>query len=122
MGGRKVKVTRPRVRTVDGKKIRLEAYEWFRNDGILARYALAKALHGLSTRNYAFALEGIGNGVEEAGVSKSTISWRSARMTKDALNKLLISPLDDLDIAVVYIGGMVVVRQKVVCAWRGHRW
>ena len=84
LGGRKVEVSKPRARTVDGKEVVLESYEAIKNDEILTRHAFETMLHGLSTRNYAFGLEDVGD-VEEPGISESSISRRFARMTQEAL-------------------------------------
>ncbi|MBC7084029.1 MAG: transposase [Firmicutes bacterium] len=59
LGGRKVQVSKPRDRTVDGKEVVLESYEAVKNDEILTRHAFETMLYGLSTRNYAFGLEDV---------------------------------------------------------------
>ncbi|MDI7246908.1 MAG: transposase [Bacillota bacterium] len=72
-------------------------------------------LHGLSTRNYAFGFEHVGE-VEAADISKSAISRRFARMTQAALAELLSRPLDGVDLVVLYIDGIVVAEHTAVCA------
>ncbi len=115
LGGRKVEVSRPRPRTVDGKEVTLETYEAFKDSEILARHAFQTMLHGLSIRNYAFGLEDVGE-VEAAGISKSALSRRFARMTQAALADLLAKPLDGLDLVLLYIDGIVVAEHTAVCA------
>lgn len=100
LGGREVRVSRPRARTVDSKEVALESYEAVKNDEILTRHALETMLHGLSTRNFAFGLDDIGE-VEASGISKSSISRRFARMTQEALGELLDKPLDGIDLVVL---------------------
>lgn len=116
LGGRKVEVNRPRARTVDGNELALETYELFKGDDILARCALERMIHGLSTRNYGYGLEDVGEGVKGAGISKSTVSRRFAHMTTKALQEMLSMPLDGLDIVVLYIDGVVVAEHTVVLA------
>ena len=99
LGGREVRVSRPRARTVDGKEVVLESYEAVKNDEILTRHAFETMLHGLSTRNY---------------ISKSSTSRRFARMTQEALAELLAKPLDEIDPVVLYVDGIVVAEHTAV--------
>ena len=58
MGGRRVGVTRPRVRAVDGSgELHLPSYDLFSSTEILTRLALEKMLAGLSSRRYGRGLE-----------------------------------------------------------------
>ncbi len=51
LGGRRVPVTRPRVRAVDGSgELLVAAYEVFSSTEVLGRMAMEKMLAGLSTR------------------------------------------------------------------------
>jgi hypothetical protein len=51
LGGRRVQVSRPRVRAVDGSgEVAIPSYELFSSIEILGRMALEKMLAGLSTR------------------------------------------------------------------------
>jgi putative transposase len=53
LGGRRVPVTRPRVRAADGSgELRLPSYDLFSSTEILGQMALEKMLAGLSSRRY----------------------------------------------------------------------
>jgi len=52
LGGRKVPVRRPRVRSVAGGELALPAYELFASTDLLAEAAIGRMLAGLSTRRY----------------------------------------------------------------------
>ncbi len=52
LGGRRVPVRRPRVRTVDGSEVRLESYDTFASVDLLAEHMVASMLAGLSGRRY----------------------------------------------------------------------
>src|SRR6266571_841224 len=53
LGGRRVPVTRPRIRAADGSgELPVPAYELFSSTEILGRMALDRMLAGLSTRRY----------------------------------------------------------------------
>ena len=61
LGGRRVPVTRPRVRAADGSgELPVASYELFTSTEILGKMAMEKMLAGLSTRRYAVGLEPVG--------------------------------------------------------------
>ena len=61
LGGRRVPVTRPRMRATDGSgELPVPAYELFSQTEVLGRMAMERMLAGLSTRRYPVGLEPIG--------------------------------------------------------------
>ena len=61
LGGRRVPVTRPRVRATDGAaELPVASYELFSSTEILGKMAMEKMLAGLSTRRYPVGLEPVG--------------------------------------------------------------
>ena len=61
LGGRRVPVTRPRVRAADGSgELAIASYELFTSTEILGKMAMEKMLAGLSTRRYPVGLEPVG--------------------------------------------------------------
>ena len=92
LGGRRVPVTRPRVRAADGTgELPIASYELFSSTEILGRMAMEKMLAGLSTRRYPVGLEPVGVQVTEtcSATSKSAVSRRFVAMTETALAELL---------------------------------
>jgi len=80
LGGRRLAVTRPRVRAADGSgELHLASYDLFSSTEILGRLALEKMLAGLSSRRYGRGLEPAGQAVEAqaASTSRSAVSRRS---------------------------------------------
>ena len=68
LGGRRVPVTRPRVRATDGTgELPVPAYELFTSTELLGRMAMERMLAGVSTRRYPVALEPVGEQVEADG-------------------------------------------------------
>ena len=66
LGGRRVPVTRPRVRAADGSgELPIPSYELFTSTEILGKMAMEKMLAGLSTRRYPVGLEPVGARVAE---------------------------------------------------------
>ena len=76
LGGQRIEVERPRVRTVDGKELLLKSYQMFQNDDILTQTAMERMLLGVSTRNYMGVSEDFGSDIEVKSTSKSAISRR----------------------------------------------
>ena len=67
LGGRRVPVTRPRVRAADGSgELHLPSYDLFSSTEILGQMAVEKMLAGLSSRRYGHGLEPAGQAVEQA--------------------------------------------------------
>jgi putative transposase len=89
LGGRKVAVEKVRVRSVDGREIPLETYQALQDPELLTQAALERMIHGLSTRNYEYGLEPVGEELESSGTSKSTVSRRFIAATKKLLAELM---------------------------------
>src|SRR5690242_9832957 len=109
LGGRRVPVTRPRVRAADGSgELRLPSYDLFSSTEILGQLALEKMLAGLSSRRYTAGLEPAGLAVEEAAAatSKSAVSRRFVAATETALAELMARRLDDLDLVAFMVDGV----------------
>jgi putative transposase len=109
LGGRRVPVTRPRVRAADGSgELPIASYELFTSTEILGRMAVEKMLAGLSTRRYPVGLEPVGERVTEksSATSKSAVSRRFVAMTETALAELLSRDLSGLDLVALMIDGV----------------
>jgi len=109
LGGRRVAVSRPRVRAADGSgELRLPSYDLFSSTEILSRLALEKMLAGLSSRRYPAGLEPAGQAVDEAAAatSKSAVSRRFVAATETALAELMARRLDDLDLVAFMVDGV----------------
>lgn len=58
LGGRRVPVSRPRVRAADGSgELAIRSYELFGSTGVLGTMAMQRMLAGLWTRRYPVGLE-----------------------------------------------------------------
>jgi putative transposase len=109
LGGRRVPVTRPRVRAADGAgELPIPSYQLFTSTEILGRMAMEKMLAGLSTRRYPVGLEPVGEQVAEksSATSKSAVSRRFVAMTETALAELLSRDLSGLDLVALMIDGV----------------
>jgi putative transposase len=109
LGGRRVPVTRPRMRATDGcGELPVASYELFSQTEVLGRMAMQRMLAGLSTRSYPAGLEPVGERVERTArsTSKSAVSRRFVAATETALAELLAAPLDGLDLVALMIDGV----------------
>jgi hypothetical protein len=109
LGGRRVPVTRPRVRAADGSaELSVASYELFSSTEILGTLAMEKMLAGLSTRRYPVGLEPVGQRVAQtsSATSKSAVSRRFVAMTETALAELLTADLSGLDLVALMIDGV----------------
>jgi putative transposase len=109
LGGRRVPVTRPRVRAADGSaELPVASYELFSSTEILGKLAMEKMMAGLSTRRYPVGLEPVGQRVAEtsSATSKSAVSRRFVAMTETALAELLSQDLSRLDLVALMIDGV----------------
>ena len=109
LGGRRVPVRRPRVRTADRTcEVAVPAYELFSATDALSSMALEKMMAKLSTRRYAAGLEPVGADVEATArsTSKSAISRRFVAATESALADMLAADLSGLDLVALMIDGV----------------
>jgi transposase-like protein len=109
LGGRRVPITRPRVRAADGSgEVAIASYELFSSTELLGKMALERMLAGLSTRRYPVGLEPVGGQVDEksSATSKSAVSRKFVAMTETALAELLSRDLSGLDLVALMIDGV----------------
>ena len=109
LGGRRLAVTRPRVRAADGSgEVHLSSYDLFSGTEVLGQLALEKMLAGLSSRRYVRGLEPAGQAVGDAAasVSKSAVSRRFVAATETAFAELMSKRLDDLDLVAFMVDGV----------------
>jgi putative transposase len=109
LGGRRVGVERPRMRTKDGEsEVPVRTYEHFASRDQLSRVVLERMLAGVSTRRYRRVQEPVGEQVEQQArsTSKSAVSRTFIARTKDALVELMARPLADIRLAVLMVDGV----------------
>ncbi len=107
LGGRRVSVTRPRARTIDGHEVPLTSYAHFAGEDLLAQVVMERMLAGLATRRHARTAEPVGSQVDQEAksTSRSAISRRFVRQTETALAELMSRDLSGLDIKVLMVDG-----------------
>jgi transposase-like protein len=119
LGGRRVEVQRPRVRTADGEsEVQLSTYEHFADRDPLRRVVLERMLAGVSTRRYRRTQEPVGEQVEvrARSTSKSSVSRTFVERTREALGELMARQLADLRLAVMMLDGLELKGRMMIVA------
>lgn len=116
LGGRKASIRRPRVRTRDGREVKLITYQAFQDEGLFTRACFERLLYGLSCRRYQAGLEPVGGEVMTHGTAKTSISRRFAVLASKALKELLARPLSQERYLVLVLDGVSVAEHTVVVA------
>jgi len=117
LGGRRVSVTRPWARTVEGHEVPLNSYAHFACEDLLAQVVMERMLAGVATRHHARTAEPVGEAAgKQKSTSKSAVSRRFVKQTETALAELMARDLSGEDIKVLMIDGEHMAERCVVVA------
>jgi len=119
LGGRRVRVSRPRMRTADDEReLPLGTYEHFADRDPLTRAVMDRMLAGVSTRRFAGVGEPVGEDVEEesSATSKSSVSEAFVESTATALEELMSRGLEDVRLAAMMLDGLEIAERMHVVA------
>mgnify|MGYP000063656524 CR=1 FL=1 len=105
LGGRKISVPRPRVRTVDGQEVELETWNAVAAEDPLEDRVMTQILSGVTTRKYSQSLESAPAVAKTSSESRSSVSRSFVARTKRQVRQFLSRPLGDLDFPVIMIDG-----------------
>src|SRR3954447_14397565 len=119
LGGRRVPVRRPRMRTADDEhELPVATYGYFADRDPLTRAVMDRMLAGVSTRRFARVGEPVGSEVEQASAStsKTSVSEMFIERTRSALGELMDRRLDDVRLAVMMLDGLEIAERTHVVA------
>jgi putative transposase len=116
MGGRRVKVERPRARGVDGHELSLPSWRAWSSRDPLDERAFEQMVLGVSTRRYARSLEALPHEFEVRGTGKSAVSERFVVGTQRRLAELMRRDLTGLALVAVMIDGVHFADHVVLAA------
>ena len=116
MGGRRVKVRKPRARSVDGQELPLPHWERFKATDPLEERAVEQILCGVTTRKYERSLERLDDGRASSGTSRSSVSRRFVARTAKQVQQYLAQPLNEVDLPVLVIDGTHMGKHLLVIA------
>lgn len=106
LGGRRIRVARPRARSIEGEELELPSFAFASNRDPMDRHTLNAVACGISSRKYARSLERLPEAIEERSTSKSAVSRRYVAMTARQMTTWLTTPLGDRHFPVVMIDGI----------------
>ncbi len=115
LGGRKVAVQRPRVRSAAGE-IPLPTFQTMAQTDPLDRRVVEQMLVGVATRQYVRSLEPLGEDVTSRGTSKSAVSRRFVARTRAQLETWQAAPLENLDLVGLLLDGVHVGEHCLIVA------
>ncbi len=115
LGGRKVKVERPRAR-MNGEELVPPLYAELQAEDPLSDRALEQMLVGVSTRKYVRSLEPVIPDLKEFATSKSAVSRRFVARTTAQLEAALSRPLGAQEWAALMIDGIEFHEHVIVIA------
>jgi transposase-like protein len=119
LGGRRVPVRRPRVRSADDEhELPVKTYEYYADRDPLTKAVMDRMLAGVSTRRFAGVGEPVGEEIERAAsaTSKTSVSELFVERTATALEELMSRRLDDVRLAVMMLDGMEIADATHVVA------
>lgn len=115
LGGRRVRIRRPRVRDAEGE-VSLPSWRAWSSRDPLEQRALEQMVVGVSTRRYRRSLEPLPGAVQDHGVSKSAVSERFVVGTATKLAALMKRKLSGLKLVAVMIDGVHFAEHMVLAA------
>ena len=116
LSDRKVRVNKPRLRRRGGGKdaeVEVPAYEALQADSRLGQRMLEILMHGVSTRSYKKVLPEM---AQTVGISKSAVSREFTEASAEAMKELMERRLDQYDILVIYLDGLIFGEHHVLSA------
>ena len=115
LGGRKVAIQRPRVRTAHGE-VSLPTFQTMAHRDPLDRRVVEQMLVGVATRQYARSLEPLTADIESRGTSKSAVSRRFVAKTRAQLETWQAAPLESLNLVALLLDGVHVGEHCLIVA------
>ena len=119
LGGRRVNVRRPRMRSADDEhELPVQTYQYFADRDPLTRAVMDRMLAGVSVRRFAGVGEPVGEDVEQESTStgKSAVSDMFIARTRTALSELMSRRLEDVRLAVMMLDGIEIAERTHVVA------
>ena len=106
LGGRRIPIPRPRVRSQAGKEMELPSFTFASNRDPLDRHAVNAVACGISSRKYARSLDPLPEEIEDRSTSKSSVSRRYVALTTKQMTSWLTTPVGDRHFPIVMIDGI----------------
>jgi transposase-like protein len=106
LGGRRIGMRRPRVRSTEQREVRLPSFEAASKSDPLDRHTLDAIASGVTMRRYARSLEPLPAQEPDRSTSRSAVSRRFVALTQKQLAEAFSKPLGELDLRIVMVDGI----------------
>ena len=113
IAGQKVRIERPRVRSMDGKEVRLSMYEQAQNENAMPKAVLKRAVCGVSNRDYERVIDAASEGF---GVKRSSVSRAFVSASAKKIDELFERRLDDVRFPAIFIDGVAYADTMMIVA------
>jgi transposase-like protein len=116
LGGRRLAIPRPRVRSVAEQELALPSFRWASGRDALDRATWEAIASGVATRGYEGMQPDLPEGVRGRASSRSAVSRRFVALSQKKLSECLSRSLADLDLWAVMIDGIAFLDRMVLVA------
>ena len=116
LGGQRIGVDRPRVRSVESVELSLPTFDWAAATDPLDRATMHAIAAGVTTRRYRGMVDELPDGEVSSSTSKSAVSRRFVALSTEQLHEWMSSPLDALDLPVVMVDGICFGERVILVA------
>ena len=113
LGGQRVPIRVPRIRSLSGSEIPLRSYEAFSGENTVNDLLLKRVLYGISCRNYEAAAESVPGAI---GLSSSTVSRSFIQASAAALRQFQERDLSGEDVVALFLDGKTFADSTMVIA------
>lgn len=114
LSGQKVRIERPRVRTMDNKReVELALYRQLQQRDLITDAVMRRLMKGVSCRNYVEVIETIASSI---GVSRSSVSRSFVEATTALVEQFQLRRFDTTRFPIIFIDGVVFQRTTLIVA------
>ena len=113
LGGQKLAVQRPRVRSIGNEEVELSVYSNLQAENAMPAAALAKMVRGVSCRDYEAVVDTARAGF---GVKKSSVSRNFIEATREQVEQFTQRRFDKTTFTAVFIDGIAFSGEMMVAA------
>jgi len=106
LGGQRIAIKRPRVRSLERGELQLASYEWAAEGEPLDAATMHAIAAGVSTRRYAGTLDKLPPPEAALSVSRSAVSRRFVALSREQLTQWLSRSFQDVELPAVMIDGL----------------
>ena len=104
-GGRKIRLAKPRVRSVAGDEIELPTWRQMSSEDPLRDRVVQQILSGVSSRGYDGSLEPLPEEIPSRGTRRSSVCRQFVARTAEQTRAFLSRSLDGFDLPVILVDG-----------------